>query len=369
MLDRVFISPSRYVQGNGTLAHLADYTSFYGDTVLIVESAGGKKRMHDVIEASRAAAPDQTFVEEVSTECTMDEINRLAAIAKEIGADLIVGMGGGKVLDTAKGAAHVADLPVMCAPTNAASDAPCSALSVVYKPGGPLDQLLMLRRNPDVVLVDNEVIAAGPASLLAAGMGDALATYFEMKALYDADGPNFIGSRITLAAYAIAEQCYKTLVDSGYKAYLACGRHVVTRALEDVIEANILLSGVGFESGGTSGAHAINNGLSSNPRAAGHAHGEFVAFSTIAHLIIVDADEHLIWETIGFLDSIGLPVTLAQLGYEGGITDEELDFAAGIADSDGLIHQIVKTVELDTIKAAILAADAMGEEFKNQHVC
>lgn len=367
MLDRVFISPSRYVQGNGALSHLAEYTSFYGDTVLIVLSAGGKKRLAAAIEASRAAAPDQTFIEEVTGECTMDEIKRLAAIAKDMGADLIVGMGGGKVLDTAKGAAHFADLPVMCAPTNAASDAPCSALSVVYQPGGPLDQLLLLRRNPDVVLVDNEVIASGPAKLLAAGMGDALATYFEMKAVYDADGPNFIGSRITLAAYAIAEKCYETLVKDGYKAYLACERHVVTRALEDVIEANILLSGIGFESGGTSGAHAINNGLSSNPRAAGHAHGEFVAFSIIAHLLLVDAEEELIWDTIDFLHSVGLPVTLAELGYEGGITDEELDFAVGIADSDNGIHHIVKTVDADAIRAAILAADAMGEDFFGRH--
>lgn len=364
MLDRVYISPSRYVQGSGALSHLAQYTSFYGDTVLIIESAGGKERLRESIEKSRADAPDQKFVEEMfSGECTMAEIERLAGIAAEIGADLIVGMGGGKVIDTAKGAAHVADLPVMIAPTNASSDAPCSALSVVYKPEGGLDQLLHLHRNPDVVLVDTAVIAAGSQRLLAAGIGDALATYFEMKALYDADGPNFIGTRITLAAYAIAEKCYETLMRSGYKAYLACGQHVVTRAFEDVVEANILLSGIGFESGGTSGGHAINNGLSANPRTAGHMHGEFVAFSTIAHLILIDADEDLLRKTIAFLDSVGLPVTLAQLGYESGITPEELDLAAGIADSDEAIHRIVKTVDRDTIKAAILTADAMGSDY------
>ena len=364
MLDRVYISPSRYVQGNGALSHLAQYTSFYGDTVLIVESAGGKKRLCEAIEKSRADAPDQRFIEEVFCgECTMAEIERLVGVAKEINADLVLGIGGGKVIDTAKGVAHFADLPVMVAPTNASSDAPCSALSVVYKPEGGLDQLLHLHRNPDVVLVDSAVVATGSQRLLAAGIGDALATYFEMKALYEADGPNFIGTRITLAAYAIAEKCYDTLMKNGYKAYLANGRHVVTRAFEDVVEANILLSGIGFESGGTSGAHAINNGLSANPRTAGHMHGEFVAFSIIAHLMLIDADEELIWDMIDFLHSVGLPVTLEELGYEGGITEEELDLAASIADGDEAIHRIVKTVDFDTVKAAILAADAMGCDF------
>ena len=367
MLDRAYVSPSRYVQGSGALSHLADYTSAYGDTVLIIESAGGKERLRESIEKSRADAPQQNFVEEVFCgECTMAEIERLAGIAEEIGANLILGMGGGKVVDTAKGVAHVAGLPVMIAPTNASSDAPCSALSVVYKPEGGLDQLLKLRYNPDVVLVDTAVVATGSQRLLAAGIGDALATYFEMKALYDADGPNFIGTRITLAAYAIAEKCYETLMRNGYKAYVANGQHVVTRAFEDVVEANILLSGIGFESGGTSGAHAINNGLSANPRTAGHMHGEFVAFSVIAHLVLIDADEELLWNTIAFLDSVGLPITLEQLGYEGGITPEELELAAGIADSDESIHRIVKSVDLDTVKAAILTADALGRDFKGE---
>lgn len=364
MLDRMYLSPARYVQGSGALSRLAQYTAPYGDTVLIVLSEGGKKRLRGPLDKSQADAPGQRFVEEAfSGECTMAEIERLAGIAKDIGAGLVVGMGGGKVIDTAKGAAHVADLPVMIAPTNASSDAPCSALSVVYTPGGGLDRLLKLRRNPDVVLVDNEVIASAPPHLLATGMGDALATYFEMKALHDTDGPNFVGTRITLAAYAIAEQCYKTLMASGYKAYLANSRHAVTRAFEDVVEANILLSGIGFESGGTSGAHAINNGLSSNPRAAGHMHGEFVAFSVIAHLLLVDESEELIWKTIMFLDSVGLPVTLAQLGYEGGIEPDELEQAAAIADGDEAIHHIVKSVDLDAVKAAILTADAMGCDY------
>ncbi len=364
MLDRVFVSPSRYVQGNGALSHLAQYTSSYGDTVLLIESQGGKKRLHDSIEKSRADAPNQNFVEEVFCgECTKDEIDRLVGIAKEVSADLVLGLGGGKVLDTAKAVAHYAGLPVMVAPTNASSDAPCSALSVVYKPEGGMDFLLKLDRNPDIVLVDSQIIATAPAHLLATGMGDALATYLEMQALYETDGPNFVGSRITLAAHAIAEQCYKTLMESGYKAYLANTRHVVTRAFEDVVEANILLSGLGFESGGTSGAHSINNGLSANPRTAGHMHGEFVAFSTIAHLVLIDASEEQLWQIIDFLNSVGLPITLEQLGYEGGITDEELELAASIANSDDSIHHITKTVDVDAVKAAIVAADAMGHDY------
>ncbi len=63
------------------------------------------------------------------------------------------------------------------------------------------------------------------------------------------------------AALALAELCYNTLLEEGEKAMLAAEQHVVTLALERVIEANTYLSGVGFESGGLAAAHAVHNGL------------------------------------------------------------------------------------------------------------
>ena len=91
------------------------------------------------------------------------------------------GCRGGKVLDTARAVAADLDLPVVNCPTVASSDAPCSALSVIYSEEGVFQEYRFYRKNPDLVLVDTQVIAQAPPRLLAAGMGDALATWFEAK--------------------------------------------------------------------------------------------------------------------------------------------------------------------------------------------
>lgn len=364
MIDRMYLSPSRYVQGRAVLSHLADYTTRFGDTCLVILTAGGARRLSDVLEKAQADAPSQRFViETFSGECEMGEIQRLTDIAQREGAELVCGIGGGKTLDTAKAVAHYAELPVVVAPTAASSDAPCSALAVVYTPDGGLDQLLKLRRNPDVVLCDENVIAAAPQRLLAAGIGDALATYFESRQVWRTDSPNFTGTRVTLAAQAIAEKCYETLVADACQAYLAAGKGVCTKALANVIEANTLLSGIGFESAGTCGAHPINNGLSACPETAGRYHGELVAFSLLAQTVLFDEGEEQFWQIASLLHAVNLPITLAELGFDQGISEEELDLVARIANGDGDIHKGTKQVEEADVKAAVLAADLMGAAF------
>ena len=68
-------------------------------------------------------------------------------------------------------------------------------------------------------------------------------------------------ARGTTAAFALAQLCYQTLMEEGWKAKVSCENHVVTVALEKIVETNILLSGLGFESGGLAAAHAIHDGL------------------------------------------------------------------------------------------------------------
>src|SRR5262249_43810813 len=114
-------------------------------------------------------------------ECSLAEIERAKGTAGELKARTIVGAGGGKVLDTARAVAADLGLPVVNCPTVASSDAPCSALSVIYTEEGVFQEYRFYRKNPDLVLVDTAVIAQAPPRLLVAGMGDALATWFEAR--------------------------------------------------------------------------------------------------------------------------------------------------------------------------------------------
>ena len=188
-------------------------------------------------------------------EATREEIARLSEYARAQGADFVVALGGGKTIDTAKMIADGLAVQVAVLPTTASTDAPCSALSVLYRPTGEFDSYAFFAKNPAVVLVDTTVVARAPARFLAAGMGDAVATNVEARQCKNS--LNFGGGLQTAVSAAICAKCEEILFAYGRQAYEACKANVVTPALEAVVEANTLLSGLGFESGGLAAAHAV----------------------------------------------------------------------------------------------------------------
>ena len=135
-MAKVFISPSKYIQGPGEMAQLGQYSKKLGSKALILISSSGKKRFGQIIEDSFSAAGCKCAFENFNGECSKSEIDRLTELVKDGGYDLVVGVGGGKIFDTAKAVAYYADTPVVICPTVASTDAPCSALSVVYTDEG-----------------------------------------------------------------------------------------------------------------------------------------------------------------------------------------------------------------------------------------
>lgn len=281
---------------------------------------------------------------------------------KAAGCDTIVGIGGGKIHDTAKAVAYYMEKPVVIVPTIASTDAPCSALSVIYTDKGVFEKYLFLPASPNVVLVDTEVVSKAPVRLLVAGMGDALATYFEARACKRSDAGNCVGGKCTLAAMALAELCFDTLLENGVSAALAVTQKVCTKAVENVIEANTYLSGIGFESGGLAGAHAIHNGLTVIEETHSMYHGEKVAFGTLVQLVLENADTEEIETVLDFCNSVGLPVTLEQLGVKE-IKAEQIMEVARLAAAEGdTLGNMPFEVTPEDVYAAIMAADAIGRD-------
>lgn len=114
-------------------------------------------------------------------ECSKNEINPLIAITDERGCDMVISIGIRKTLDTSKAVAYYRKTPVLICPTIASTDAPCSALSIVYTDDGVFEEYLFLHSNPNMVLMDIGIIAASSARLTVSCIGDALATYFEAR--------------------------------------------------------------------------------------------------------------------------------------------------------------------------------------------
>jgi len=300
-------------------------------------------------------------------ECSIPEIQRVKRQARDQGARVIVGAGGGKVLDTARAAAADLDLPVVNCPTVASSDAPCSALSVIYTEDGTFLQYRIYGKNPDLVLVDTQVIAQSPPRLLVAGMGDALATWFEAKTCVEGNVKNMRGGRSSQSALALAELCYRILLRDGVEALAAVQNQSCTPALERVVEANTLLSGLGFESSGLAAAHAVHNGLTAVPQTHSYFHGEKVAYGVLVQLILEKKAQPLMEEVLDFATAVGLPTTLAAIGLTG-MTDEMLDQIATRSTAEGeTIHNEPFNVQPRMVAEAICAADALGREWKRKH--
>ena len=163
-----------------------------------------------------------------------------------------------------------------------------------------------------------------------------------------------------MAAMALAELCYDTLLENGLTAALAVKEKVCTKAVENIIEANTYLSGIGFESGGLAGAHAIHNGLTAIEETHALYHGEKVAFGTLVQLVLENADSDELDEVIGFCKEVGLPVTLSELGIKD-VNPEQIMEVARLACAPGdTIHNMPFDVTPDDVYAAIMGADALG---------
>lgn len=357
-MARVFISPSKYVQGPGELANLGSYAKAYGKKALVIISAGGIRRSGDVVTKSFGDAGVAFEFDQFNGECSQDEIDRLVADAQAKGSDVVVGIGGGKIFDTAKAVANKIDTPVLIVPTIAATDAPCSALSVIYTDEGQFKEYQYFKANPNLVLMDTTVISKSPVRLTVSGMGDALATYFEARACKRSDATTCAGAKVTNAAMALARLCYDTLMSDGVKAKIALEAGACTESVEKIIEANTLLSGLGFESAGLAGAHAIHNGMTAMPETHAYYHGEKVAFGTLTQLVLEDADE--LPEVLDFCGQVGLPMTFAQLGVKDASYDRVLEVAKLACAPNDTLHNMPFEVTPEKVANAMLAADALG---------
>ena len=365
-MSRILIAPSRYVQGEGAIHEIGVNAALLGTKALLT---GGKRALSvcgPAIKESLKAKGLGCVEEHFNGECSNNEINRLVDIAQKAGADIIISAGGGKVIDTGKAVAHYMKIPVVVVPTIAATDAPCSALAVVYTDNGVFERYLVLPKNPDCVLVDTHVIAQAPVDFLVSGMGDALATYWEADTCMKSCKPNVLtgGCPPTRSAHALARLCYDTLLEYGLQAKLGVSRKMVTPAVEAVVEANTLLSGLGFESGGLAGAHSVHNGFTVLESSHHKLHGQKVAFGTITQLIMEGRPSEDIDEVIDFCISVGLPICLDDLGIHNPSKEDIRKVAEATTAAGETIHATWFCVTADNVEAAIWTADALAQEYK-----
>jgi glycerol dehydrogenase len=357
--------PGRYVQGYEAVNSLGAEISRLGDMGFLISSPTVFNSILPPVNI-HISSKTKLITDVFAGECCDVEIKRLAGLAKKTRCNVIIGMGGGKTLDTAKAVARELNSPVIIVPTIASSDAPCTALSVIHTQQGKFEKLMVHPRNPDVVIVDTRIIVQSPVRFLVAGMGDALSSIFEGDSCRDKHTASPAGFLGTMTVYELCHLTYDVLLEYGLLARKACEAKLVIPAVEHIIEANTLLSGLCHESGGAAAAHAINNGFTVLKQAHGALHGEKVGYGTLASLFLTDKPAETIDAVYSFCQTVGLPTTLSDLGLKN-ISDEELGKVAQAACAEGeSIHSESTPISIKSVLDAIKAADSEGKHRKSE---
>jgi len=361
----VLIAPRKYIQGRGVLKELGAYLKLLGRRPLVLWDQCVKDIVGATVLESLQAAELPPIEVMFQGEATREERARVGQLARQQGADISVGIGGGKILDIAKAVAVDVGLKMVTCPTIASNDSPTSAASVWYDAEGNFVGFDCWPFNPDIVMVDSQVVAGGPVRAFVAGMGDALSTWVEAEAAYKGRAANIAGGQPTMAAMTLARLCFDTLMEHGRDALRDLGHKALTPAVEKVIEANVLLSGLGFESGGLATAHMIGNLLSNVPECRRLMHGEKVGFGIVTQLCL---DDDMTREArnriVDFEIDVHLPVTFADLGLAGIGRDRLQPLAEICAGEGSLCHNHPFQVSAADVVDAMIAADALGRERK-----
>ncbi len=291
-------TPERYLNEAGALRSAGELIAPLGRNALVI---GGKTALAvagPVLLPSLSGAGIEFEVRQFGGYCTQSSIDSFAVVAGNRRADLIIGVGGGRVLDLAKAVAEKVQIPVVTVPTIAATCAAWSALSIIYNDSDNYISGQLLKQSPKLILVDSGIIAGAPVRYLAAGIGDTLVKWYEapLGSPGQSNIPSGTSQQIARLALDALQKDWRPAVKSAQK-------QSVTQDLIEAIDCIIMLAGLvgSIRAGGYRAglAHPLHNSLTYSPEAHGALHGEKVAFGLLVQFILEGKPQQEITELVG----------------------------------------------------------------------
>ncbi len=358
------LAPSRYIRESGITARMDPYLAGLGKKAMLV---GGHTALSvaatNVKESLQKAGIDVVGEQWYGGECSWENIDALVADLVANNADFVIGIGGGKAIDTVKGAAYKINMPVVTVPTIAATCAAWTPLSIIYSAEGKYLESCRRSAQPNRVFVDDTIIGAAPVRYLVSGMGDTLAKWYETDVAVKKRGFD----AATLSAHRLSLLCKDMIDEYGAAASESVSKGSYSTELGHVIDAIIAVSGMVSDLGGegcaSAAAHPVAAGLTLIDIVHKMYHGEVVAFGILCQLMLEDKPDGEVNEFLTICKRLGLPMTLMDLGLDslGGEILEEVAQKAIEAEN---IHNMPFPVSRDMAAKAILAADAKGKAFQ-----
>ncbi len=362
MLKRV-VGPSVYVRGANVLDQIASWVKPLGNRVVV---AGGKTALSKT-EDTICAALAQSGIEVGAVvwykgECSWDNIAALAETVNDTGADCLIGVGGGKALDTVKAAAFASGVGAVTVPTIAATCAAWTPLAAIYDNNGEYLEFSRKAVLPHAVVADSTIIAEAPVRFLVSGLGDTLSKWYELSA----STRGKVLAAPVQGALALGRVCKQVIVDQGEQACAEVEQNQTGQALDQVIDTVISLagsvSGLGGDEARTAAAHAIYSGLTVVDAIHQMYHGEIVGFGILCQLALEQRSQEEVQEFLAVADRCQLPVTLQQLGVSS-LTEEQMDRIAALSLQVEDMATMPFAVTEEMVKSAIVLADQWGRQY------
>jgi glycerol dehydrogenase len=356
------VAPARVLRGEHALTEAIEYILKLGQRPLIIggEHSLALSQLQVLVDRLGGALREQPELEiaqiSYTPDCCETSLDRLIQATSAHQADLIIGIGGGKCLDTAKLVAHRCQLPMVTIPTTGATCAAWTALSNIYSESGAFLYDVSLTQCPDLLILDYGIVATAPSRMLVAGIGDAIAKWYEASV-----SSGHSSQTLLIAAVQQARVLRDILFQKSAMAIAEPGG----ADWQEVVDATVLLAGVIGGLGGaqcrTVAAHAVHNGLTHLPGSHHALHGEKVAYGILVQLRLqemLQGDQLAATaraQLLDFYTEIGLPKTLADLGLSE-ITIAQLHHAATLAcQADSDLHRLPFVVVPEQLVAAMVS--------------
>lgn len=306
-----------YTIGDNAYEAVDRFCAPYGTRVLLIGGETGMRKGRPYLdEALRKTGSRLTIVEAVvyGKECTYERIRELSGAWKDRGIDMVFGMGGGKAMDTAKGAAFELGVPVFTFPTIPSNCASMAALSVVYRQDGSFDSFYFYERPAVHCFLNTDIMIHAPKMYFRAGMGDTIAKYFECHFSARGDELDYhsaLGREISNLCYERI-RTYAEPALAEFDAGKAGG--AFTQAVLTIAVNTGLVSHMVEDCYNCALAHAVCYGLDLIPGVPERfLHGDLVGYGVLIQLT-VDGQEETAGEVRGLLRKMGIPVTLREMG-------------------------------------------------------
>lgn len=354
--------PGQYVAEQGAVQALPSYLSIFRRPVIVT----GEKSFAAFLKHYGKEVDWPVFYYDRTA--SYEDVERLAEEIRGLDADVLVGIGGGKALDTTKMTADRLGIEVVLVPTLVATCAGSTPLAVAYYPDHRFREPYYCKRSGFMTLVDYDLLLDSPHAYFLSGVSDTLAKWYEVEILHRQKERSSLPAMLQLAL-ATAHVSREILLKDTQEALADHLNGQFTSTFKRIVDTvYAVAANVGCQTNQhVSGAHALHNGLTVLPETHAVQHGLKVSYGILVQLCVT-GDEDEVRKLLPFYQQVGFIYSWDQLG----VTEEKETAQAKVAAAAAVAEESFVLVKEGLTAADVLAGmlrleELVAEVLKEEH--